>query len=233
MVWPGRLSTEYTRRSLELFVREVREIIASAAEQCVAADEAGASDGASHAERSVRPTVERVVVEVDRIKADIMNAFSSVGRPGNWALRGSNEGEEPYLVEQEFVDKEDWRTIDAAFLDQAPGGLASALSFLSDEAFRYFLPAYLLADLDGRLHSVDPAFHLCFGLDDATRSEPVNPRRYGPRTWLDERRHQFAVFTAAEARAIVGYLRYKAGTDEFARSRIDEAIRNYWSERAA
>jgi hypothetical protein len=172
-------------------------------------------------------------MEVELIKAEIVRAFSSVERPGDWALRGSNEGEEPYLVEKEFQDKRDWRTIDAAFLDQAPEGFASALSFFSDEAFRYFLPAYLLADLDGKLGSVDPVFHLCHGLDDATKGEAVNPRRYGSRTWFDERRHQLAVFMAEEARAILLYLRYKAERDEFARGSIEDAIKNYWSERAA
>jgi hypothetical protein len=172
-------------------------------------------------------------VLVDRLKAEIAGAFSSVERPGNWALRGSSEGDEPYQVEEEFRDKQDWRTIDPAFLDQAPNGLASALSFLSDEAFRYFLPAYLVADLDGQLQSVDPVFHLCHGLDDRTGGESVNPRRYGQRTWLDEMRHKFAVFSPDEARAIVAYLRYKAETDEFARPVIEQAIRNYWSGRAA
>lgn len=172
-------------------------------------------------------------MEVDRIKARILSAFAAIERPGNWALRGSSEGEEPFLVEKAFRDKEDWRTIDPTFLDQAPDGLASALSFFSDEAFRYFLPAYLLADLEGKLQEVSPVFHLCHGLDDATRNQTVNPRRYGARTWFDARRHQFAVFTAEEARAIVLYLRHKAEHDDAGRGEIEEAIKNYWSERAA
>ena len=171
-------------------------------------------------------------MDAEQIKAEIAHAFSSVERPGNWALRGSNEGDEPDMVAKEFQDKADWRTIDPAFLDRAPGGLASALSFFSDEAFRYFLPAYLLADLDDQLKTVDPVFHLCHGLDDATRAEAVNPRRYGRRTWMDAKRHKFAVFSAREARAVLGYLRYKAETDDFGRRQIEEAIKNYWSERA-
>src|SRR5688500_13893889 len=97
----------------------------------------------------------------ERIKALIRSAFASVERPGNWALRGSNEGDEPYQVEAAFQDKEDWRQLEPSFLDDAPDGLASALSFLSDEAFRYFLPAYLIADLDDQLECVDVVFHLC------------------------------------------------------------------------
>ena len=121
----------------------------------------------------------------------------------------------------------------SAFLDQAPAGYSSALSFFSDEAFRYFLPAYLLADLDGALDAADPVFHLCHGLDDATRAEKVNPRRYGDRTWLETMRYRLSVFTRQEARAIVAYLRCKATDDECARGRIEQAIKNYWSERAA
>jgi hypothetical protein len=172
-------------------------------------------------------------MQSDEIKELIGRAFATVERPGDWALRGSNEGDEPYRVEQEFRGKDDWRALDPAFLDQAPGGLSSALSFFSDEAFRYFLPAYLVADLEGKLESVDPVFHLCHGLDDASRAEKVNLRRYGERTWLDEKRHKFAVFTREEATAIVAFLRYRAEHDEVSRDQIREAIRNYWGERTA
>ena len=171
--------------------------------------------------------------QVERLKAEITTAFSSVEPPAAWALRGSSEGEEPYLVEKEFRDKGDWRKIDPAFLDQAPNGLASALSFLSDEAFRYYLPAYLLADLDGHLQRVDPVFYLCHGLTDPQKERPVNPQRYGARTWLDAKRHQFSVFTPAQSQAILSYLTFKAESDVEARKEIKEAIRNYWSGRAA
>lgn len=172
-------------------------------------------------------------IELQQLKTLILGAFASVERPGNWALRGSDEGEEPYLLEKEFQDKTDWRTLDAEFLDQAPDGYSSALSFFSDEAFRYFLPAYLIADLDSSLRMVDPLFHLCHGLDDASRNKPVNPRRFGARNWYEAKRHKFAVFTGDEARAILAYLRYKAAHDAFEKRRIEEAIKNYWEERAA
>jgi hypothetical protein len=169
-----------------------------------------------------------------RIEALIRSAFAAVERPGNWALRGSDEGAEPYRVEREFADKNDWRTLDAAFLDSAPGGLGSALSFLSDEAFRYFLPAYMVADLADALRRVDVPFHLYFGLDDKMRGEKVNPRRYGDRTWFDDMRHRFSIFTPAQAHAIAEYLAYKARHDDidFTRESIEQALRNYWRERA-
>lgn len=171
-------------------------------------------------------------VDREQVRKLIVDAFASVERPGNWALRQSFEGDEPYLVEKEFQDKTDWRTLDAAFLDQAPNGYASALSFFSDEAFRYFLPAYMLADLDGLLERADPVFHLCHGLDDVTRSQVVNPRRYGDRTMFDARQHRLSTFTREEARAIVAFLRFRAAEDDVARKSIDQAIANYWRGRA-
>jgi hypothetical protein len=165
--------------------------------------------------------------------AQITAAFASVAYPGDWCLRGSNEGDEPYLVEQAFKGRTDWRTVDPVFIDRAPDGLASALSFFSDEAFHFYLPAYLIADLRGQLDYSDPTFHLTHGLEDGTRNEPINPRRYGERTWFDHARHKFAMFNKAEAAAIVAYLRWKRDADEMEGTRIDEALANYWHERAA
>lgn len=39
----------------------------------------------------------------------------------------------------------------------------SALSFFSEAAFRFFFPAYLIADLRGELRTADPLFHLTGG----------------------------------------------------------------------
>jgi hypothetical protein len=41
------------------------------------------------------------------------------------------------------------------------------------------------------------------------------------------------MFNKTEAAAIVAYLRWKRETDDMARTRIDEALANYWNERAA
>lgn len=97
--------------------------------------------------------------------------------------------------------------------------------------FRYYLPAYLLADLDGRLHQSDPVFHLWHGLDDETRDEPVNPRRYGGWTWFEAISERLGSFPPAEVAAIVAYLRYKAERDGLARPRIEQALRNFWLDR--
>lgn len=167
-----------------------------------------------------------------KLKDAIRDAFADVEFPGDWCLRGSNEGDEPYLLEQEFKGKTDWRELDASFIDQAPGGFASALSFFSDEAFHFYLPAYLIADIDGKLKQHDPSFQLTHGLDDQTRNTLVNPRRYGERTWYEASRHKHSMFNRKEVAAIVEYLKWRRDNDDIGRKVIDQALANYWYQRA-
>lgn len=74
------------------------------------------------------------MAEQEELKEQIREAFGTVEYPGDWCLRGSHEGHEPFLVERDFKGKTDWRTVAPAFIDQAPDGLASALSFFSGRA---------------------------------------------------------------------------------------------------
>lgn len=69
--------------------------------------------------------------DTEPIQRAIHEAFVDIEYPGDWCLRGSNEGEEPYLVEEDFKGKTDWRVLDGAFLDPAPKGYATALCFFS------------------------------------------------------------------------------------------------------
>ena len=169
--------------------------------------------------------------ERETIKRLIRRAFADTPRPPNDALRNSSQSDEPFLVEEEFADKLDWRDLEAGFLDQAPDGFASALSFFSGRAFRYYLPAYLIADLSDRLERVDPAFYLWYGLDDETASKVVNPLLDGERTWREEVAERFGGFAELEMEAIVAYLRYKAANDEHNRPKIMQALSNYWLPR--
>jgi hypothetical protein len=82
------------------------------------------------------------------------------------AIISSREGDEPYLLEAEFRELPDLRRLDPFFLDRSPDGFGTALCFFSPEAFRYYLPTFLLADLDGVLRQADPAVNLWHGLDD-------------------------------------------------------------------
>jgi hypothetical protein len=169
--------------------------------------------------------------ERERLKAHVQDAFASTPRPDPSAIRGSNEGDEPFLLETEFRDAPDWRGLEASFLDQAPDGFGTALCFFSGDAFRYYLPAYLLADLDDALRQADPVFHLWHGLDDEKRQQPVNEQRFGGWTWYEAVAERFQGFTAAEVGAIVAYLRYKAARDEFVRPKVEQALRSFWLAR--
>lgn len=171
-----------------------------------------------------------------QLKQVIEEAFTIAEYPGDWCLKRSNEGFEPEYVVEEFTGKTDWRKLDPEFLDQAPQGLASALSFFSDEAFHFYLPAYLLADVDGHLRQVNVVFHLTHGLTNDSMSEKINPRRYGERTWYDDKCNTFAMFNVAETRAISAFLKFKlenADLVDFERDNIKQALENYWKKRAS
>jgi hypothetical protein len=168
--------------------------------------------------------------ELDRLEAQICGAFESTPPPDSDALRGSGEGDEPFLLEAEFRHVPDWRRVDVAFIDRAPDGFGTALSFFSGAAFRYYLPAYLLADLRDQLQQANPLFHLWHGLVDGQRDTAVNERRYGNRTWYEAVSDRFRSFAPTEVAAIVAYMRYKAEHDQLGLDRpmIEQALRNYW-----
>jgi hypothetical protein len=175
----------------------------------------------------------------------IHRAFGGIEHPGKRFLQGSFEGCEPYEEVGPFEKAEDWRSLEASFLD----GHASALSFFSEAGFRYFLPAYLISDLRGQLRTADPLFHLMHGFSDWTtevragdrtlvlshgKTAFVNPRRYGAMTSYDYGRYRLSIFTREEASAIVGYLEFKRDSDPdvIDAEAIDAALDSFWLERA-
>src|ERR671913_1737735 len=172
-------------------------------------------------------------------------AFAGNAFPGARFLQGSFEGCEPYEEVGPFEKLEDWRGIDAGFLD----GHANALSFFSEAGFRFFLPAYLVSDLRGQLYTADPLFHLTHGFSDRTteipagdrtftirhgRSAFINPRRYGAMTSYDYARYRLSIFTREEANAIVAYLEFERDLDPdvIDKTAIDAALTSFWLERA-
>jgi hypothetical protein len=175
----------------------------------------------------------------------IQLAFGENVYPGDAYLQGSFEGDEPFDEVEPFKGRTDWKALEPALLDTHAG----ALSFFSPAAFRFYLPAYLVADLRGELKTADPRFHLTHGFSDATveiptparvfvrstgKSELVNPRRYGAATFYDYARYKLSVFTREEATAICAYLEYKLAAAEypFEKQPIQAALEAYWLERA-
>jgi hypothetical protein len=175
----------------------------------------------------------------------VQQAFVGVEFPGAAFLQGSFDGCEPAEAIAPFTERTHWQGIEATVLDDH----AEALSFLSAGGFRFFLPAYLVADLRGELRRADPVFHLTHGFRDVTVDVPmrrgtfrkqiggsalVNPRRYGAMTFEDHARHRLAVFTRGEAAAIVAYLEHQrdADTQGLLAEQIDPALGAFWRTRA-
>jgi hypothetical protein len=160
------------------------------------------------------------------LEGEIRAAFTTACYPGDANLRGSDMGCEPYEIEAVYKGRDDWRELDAAFVDRA------GLGFLSPEAFRFYLPAFLLADIAGALMTETPWFRLSHGLDDVGKIDRVNPRLYGELTWFEEQSARFAAFTPAEARAVVGYLAFVLARDGDISGTIAQAIDNFWRAKA-
>ena len=175
----------------------------------------------------------------------IRRAFATSAYPGDDFLLGAFDGTEPEAEVGPFRGRTDWTDVDPEFLDEH----ADALSFFSEAGFRFFLPAYLTADVRGELRIADPVFHLTSGFhDDITeiptrrrvfvvrtgRSAFINPRRFGAMTFNDYARYRLSVFPREEVGAIVAYLEHKLkrGDSEFEKERIRSALDVYWRERA-
>lgn len=172
------------------------------------------------------------VMRLDGLKQLIRNSFSDVERPPPWCLSNGVEGDECEALRRDFEDVPAWDSLTPEFLDKTPNGLGSALSIFSDEAFRYYLPAFVIADLDGCLQRSDPVFHLTHGLDQS-KDVKINTRRYGERTFGDLAHYRFSVFDRKQATAILEYLLYRAALDEPDVPSIRLAIDTYWADRAS
>jgi hypothetical protein len=180
----------------------------------------------------------------DGLIAAIDGVFTA-DHPGDAFLQGSFEGCEPFDEVGAFHENPDWRALEPGFLDEH----ASALSFFSEAGLRYYLPAYLVADVRGELRTADPLFHLVHGFSEFALDVPagtaavrhrsggralLGPRRYGAMTWDDASRHRLSVFCREEAAVIVAYLEFRRASDEhdIEAPRIDAALSRFWRDRA-
>jgi hypothetical protein len=172
-------------------------------------------------------------VQTLAVKTLIREAFAETPHPGDERLVRS-AGDEPAEVVELFRGRHRWQVIPADFLDRAGAASPSALSFFSAGAFRFYLPAYLIADLDGALRYTEPSFYLCHGLDEATSGQMVKLPGGVTTTWWEVQQDHLAGFTAREAAAIVAYLRWRAehGQTEPARRRVLQALERHWLARA-
>ncbi|MCJ7622220.1 MAG: hypothetical protein MUO76_01860 [Anaerolineaceae bacterium] len=174
------------------------------------------------------------MIDKEALKTEIRLAFSNMQFPGRGNITNSYESDEAASMETEFGDKKDWTALEADFLDHAPDGFASAPSFFSSTAFRFYLPAYLIADIDDKLEHVNVVFHLYHGLDETSRAQLINPRRYGNRNWFDYVTERFGSFSSQQAAAVVGYLEFKLNSGYlagFEQENVRQALANFWQGR--
>lgn len=182
----------------------------------------------------------------DTLLRRIREGFRWSAYPGDHLLQGSFEGCEPYDEVVPFRGRTDWSAIEPEFLDQH----YCALSFFSEAGFRFFMPAYMCADVRRELQTADPTFHLTHGFSDHSledrrggltvvhrwgKSKLINPRRYGAISTYDHARRQLSVFIREEAAAIIDYLRWRqmsAADNEDQVRTIDAALQLFWLERA-
>jgi len=183
--------------------------------------------------------------DTDAVIEQIRAAFRETPYPGDPFLQGNFEGPEPYEEAEAFLGQDDWEALDPEMLDAH----SEALSFLSEGALRFFLPAWLIADLRGELERASPLFHLTMGFHRTSVEVPVgnrrferqgggrvliNPRRYGAIRFLEYERYRLSVFTREESGAIVAYLEARRAADEhdIETPAIDAALEGFWYERA-
>ncbi|MBI4655802.1 MAG: hypothetical protein HY746_03530 [Elusimicrobia bacterium] len=176
-----------------------------------------------------------------KLKEKIYNTFKDNKFPGNWNIVYHDMAGEPFDIKKAFRGKDDWTKLDAKFLNKT---WKSALSFFSEPAFRFYLPAYLIAYIDDKLPEIDVIFYLCYGLTNSHKDMPVSIDQsgkstvYGEATCWDYSIYRFSLFTLQEVEAIVDYLRYHLenrgdydGKTNLTKSEIREALENYWLKR--
>ncbi len=171
------------------------------------------------------------MISNDILAQSIISAFSSVRYPGDDNLTDSAYGPEPAALRKAFRGKTDWRKLDASFIDGAPDGYGSALSFFTRDAFRFFLPSYLLADIRGELSRSDPAASLCIPVTPLSQGRKV-AKVWGGGTGGDHASVRFAVFDCKQVLAIVAYLWWCLDRDGY-QPTIEQALEHFWLDREA
>ena len=165
----------------------------------------------------------------DTLISRIHEAWGRLDPP--FRIISCDEGDESILLDKEFSHRPTFEYLTAEFLDQTPDGFSSGLSFFADEAFRYYIGAYMIADLTEGLEKADPVFSLTHGLDDTSYSEKINPLRFGEQEWYDLCRSNFSMFDSSQVSCIISYLENNQNEDDFSEASINQALKRYWKPR--
>lgn len=160
----------------------------------------------------------------DQLIQTISAAFAEVEYPGDDHLVDQSYGTEPDTVRNHFLGRDDWRKLTHEFLD-----VDGTLAFLSDRAFRFYLPAFLVADINEKLELNDPTVRLCWSVN--LQSESVKLAEvWGAETVGERALACFEAFSKDQVTAIVAYLQWRLAKDEYNPS-IEQALKYYWLPR--
>jgi hypothetical protein len=186
--------------------------------------------------------------EVAQLCHEIRSAFATTPYPGDNELNGGSDkdirDDEPAEMAMELRGIQ-WQSVHPQLLARCD----AALSFLSNAGFRYFLPAFLLADLLDHEHgsNANPVFDLTDHLYDAsldlakitafrkrtdtefTSISPQEAQEIVQRhtKWEEYRTNRLRLFNREERMAIIHYLEFCA-KDQYRTDEINRALERYW-----
>jgi hypothetical protein len=155
----------------------------------------------------------------------ITAAFAELPFPGNDNLVGPSYGEETMLVKEHFSNHSSRENLTPAFID-----FDGALSFFSNEAFRYYISAFMIADIHEKLDFNNPVIRLCWPVTPQSENQKI-AEVHGGGTIGERAKVCFELFTEEQVQAIVAYLNWKLEKDEDDLL-IKQALENYWLKRA-
>lgn len=162
------------------------------------------------------------------VRQQVVREFSGRRYPGDDRIGERDERYPDYEGHRvsAFFRGKDWREITYGSLrDHYPGDASACLHFMLDEAFRYYLPAFLLMALDPQAY--DMAEHVCFVLTDPGPADAALHTRF---------RARVAQLSAAEKDAVTAVLRFLA--DDYDRkgepmNPARAALDSYWEQASA
>lgn len=162
----------------------------------------------------IDPKRAKLLADIQAVDRLIRDAFSGVTLEDGIGLLQGQEIDDyadikTQLAARDHDEKQDWTRIPVDRLNAAH----SSLCFFDPKGMRFHLPAYLIADLTGKLEQ-GIFFHLTYTGDNA--------------------RSAFSAFTADQRHAVHQFLLVHLATldepnYEFQHSSVEQAIAEYWS----
>ncbi len=157
---------------------------------------------------------------IDKLTEEIKIAFKNNEFCGNDNIVNPSYGEEAKSIKKHFYGQKNWKIISSDFLDKD-----GALSYFTNDAFNFYLPAYMLADLKGELEINDPSVRLCWSVTSQSENQKLT-KVFGGRTISELAAECFSSFSMEQINTIIKYLQWKHDqTDDLM---IQQALCNYW-----